>query len=265
MTMRENNEDTVFQKVYADPSEDATGLFLVADGVGGRLAGEAASYWAAEAVKNSLSDLIDHRDPRATLHFEKHTLRQFGSMVASGLNPDDLHDRVLAAVEKANQVVRTYAQNKPDEAWNAGSTLSMALVNGLDAVVANVGDSRTYLLREGQLRQITKDHSVIQRLIDEGQAQPEELHTHTQRHVIYRSLGAKDTVATDVFRLTLAPGDLLLLCTDGLWEMLKSAADIVRLIYDSPSMMAACENLVAAANAAGGEDNIGVVLVRVFE
>jgi serine/threonine protein phosphatase PrpC len=260
---REENEDTVYHKIVTGSDDDPTGLFVVADGVGGRLAGEAASYWAVETIKTSLSDLIGYRDPRATHQFDRQELVYLQN--APGVDPDNLQDRIVAAVRRANDAVRGYAQHMPDEARDAGSTLSMALVHGPQAFIANVGDSRTYLLRDGHLDQITVDHSLIQRLIDEGSVQPAQRYTHPQRNIIYRSLGAADTVQVDTFALTLTPGDFLLLCSDGLWEMVRGPAQIAGIIQNSSSLEQACQELVAAANAAGGEDNIGVVLARVLD
>jgi protein phosphatase len=261
--MRPINEDTVFQKVTEETYADALGLFIVADGLGGRLAGEAASYWAVESIKNSLSDLINHRDPRATHSFTRQELEDL--MAADFEDPDNLKERVIAAVEKANRVVRDYARHKPDEARGAGSTISMALVDGREAVIANVGDSRTYLLRAGQLGQITKDHSLVQRLIDEGRIQESDRYTHPNRNLVYRSLGAKEIVDVDVFAVSLLPNDILLLCTDGLWEMIQNPTQIASIIQSAASLETACQRLIDTANAAGGEDNIGVVLAKVLE
>jgi PPM family protein phosphatase len=261
--MRKRNEDTVFQKIVAPPDTDAVGLFIVADGVGGRLAGMAASYWAVETIKNQLADLIDHRDPRATNRFSQETIRDLQSAVASGMDPANTSQRVRAAISKANDVVREYSRNRPEEARNAGSTVCVALIQGLYATIANVGDSRGYVLRQGRLRQITKDHSLVQRMIDLGQLKPEERYTHPQRNLIFRSLGAAGDVEADLFPLRLEPGDHLLLCSDGLWEMIRDPAQITALIQGSSTLENACQALLAAANDAGGEDNIGVVLVRV--
>jgi protein phosphatase len=262
--VREKNEDTVFQKVFAAPGQDPVGLFIVADGVGGRLAGQAASYWAVETIKNSLSDVIRHHDPRATNQFSQETILELQAASTVGLDPGSMEDRLMAAVKKANSVVREYARSRPEEAYSAGSTIIAALVHGLQAFVANVGDSRGYLLRDGRLRQITTDHSVVQRLVDSGRLQPDQVFTHPQRHLIYRSLGAQDSLEVDIFPVELEPNDVLLLCTDGLWEMVRDDAKMAGIIRESPSVQHACQTLVEAANASGGADNIGVVLVGVY-
>lgn len=281
---RDSNEDTVFQKVVVAPGEDSLGLFIVADGIGGRLAGAVASYWAVETIKDSLADLFSLRDPRDTAQFTRDELSDamaavrdnqgtgqpengelFDSPAVSWTDRAYLVDRVKAAVNRANSVVRQYASAKLEKAGDAGTTVSMAVVHGSLAIIANVGDSRTYLLRDGELRQITKDHSVVQRMIDQGAAQPDELYTHPNRNLIYRSLGADDSIKVDIFSPTLLPGDFLLLCTDGLWEMTKDPTKMAEIICEETSVEVACHRLVAAANAAGGKDNIGVVLVRVYE
>jgi len=257
------NEDTVYQRVISASDEDATGLFIAADGVGGQLAGEIASYWAVETIKDSLTDLFVPRDPRDTLRLRREEL--VNPDATKLLDRNNLAFRIEATVQRANRAVRdaSASRERPGEAGKSGTTLSMALVQGKRAVIANVGDSRTYLLRGGQLRQITKDHSLIQRLIDAGQAQDKERYTHPQRNLIYRSLGAKEEVEVDIFPLTLKSGDYLLLCTDGLWEMVRDPATIVAILQGACPMDEACGKLVAAANEAGGEDNIGVVAVRV--
>jgi protein phosphatase len=261
--VRERNEDTVFKKIFAPLDNDPTGLFIVADGMGGRLSGHVASYWAVEAIKKSLSDLIAHHDPRATDRFSREEIMRLAAVAATGVDPSGLKERVKIAVDEANSVVHAYALHKPEDAHNAGSTLCMALVHGLQAFVANVGDSRAYLLRDGQLHQVTKDHSVVQRMIDEGKVQADAAFTHPQRHLIYRSLGTRDTVETDIFTVTLASGDCLLLCTDGLWEMIPDESALISIIVNAPSLETACQRLVAVANKAGGQDNIGVVLASV--
>jgi serine/threonine protein phosphatase PrpC len=263
--LRRKNEDTVFQKIVAMPGEDDVGLFIVADGVGGRLAGKAASYWAVETVKNALADLIDHRDPRATNRFDQETILNLQAAIDEGSDPENLKHRVEEAVHNANKVVREYARKRPAEARDAGSTLSLAMVQGHHVTVANVGDSRVYILRDGRLHQITTDHSLVQRLIDTGRIKPEHRFTHPRRNLIYRSLGASEHVESDIFSLQVVADDHLLLCSDGLWEMVRDPDVITQIIQTAPTVEAACERLVTAANAAGGEDNIGVVLVRVEE
>jgi len=146
----------------------------------------------------------------------------------------------------------------------SGSTLTMAVVEGPLALIANVGDSRTYLLRDHQLQQITIDHSVVAGLVASGRITLEESYNHPQTGLIYRCLGYMPTVEVDVFRQELQDGDMLLLCTDGLWEMVRDPRRMVSIIEEAPTLDLAAQQLVDAANAAGGKDNISVVLVRVI-
>jgi protein phosphatase len=131
-------------------------------------------------------------------------------------------------------------------------------------VIANAGDSRTYLLRNRSLIQITEDHSLVANLVSIGQIQPDQVYTHPQRNVIYRSLGQNSPVEIDTYVETIIPGDYLLLCSDGLWEMVPRNSDIIELIESASSPVEACQNLVQAANESGGEDNIGIVVVKVI-
>ncbi len=175
----------------------------------------------------------------------------------------DLEKLSLSAIQKANEVVFNYAKHKPRQAANAGTTAAMAVVRGENAVIANVGDSRSYLLRDRKLVQISSDHSLVATLAAEGRISPEEVFTHPHRNIIYRYLGNKKAVEVDVFHLKLQAGDILLLCSDGLWETVQSDEKKIELILGSPSIQAACDALIAAGNEAGGEDNISVVLVKI--
>lgn len=262
---RSMNEDRVWSQIYAASEGEAVGLFIVCDGIGGYLGGEVASHWAVETVKRELNDLFCPPDPRATVQLSKTeldaALRGSESTRLSGLRK--LENRVRQAVQKANLVVYQYAKQKPDKAGDAGTTITMGLVLGDRAVIANVGDSRAYLIRNGQLQQITQDHSLVATLVAAGQIQPREVFTHPQRNLIYRSLGHKRDVQVDTFVQMVNQGDTLIFCSDGLWEMLQDDHKITRLTLEAKSAAQACRDLVDAANAAGGEDNIGVIVVRI--
>lgn len=264
---REANEDSVLAMVVEKPGQKDLGLFVVCDGMGGHLGGEFASYWAIEAIKIEFAGLLALADPRDTIILEEEDRQK----AREGILPDiivnpgsvDPQDLVMAAVQKANQVVYDYTIHKPEQAGNAGTTVSLAFVYDGKAVIANAGDSRTYLLRGGKLRQISKDHSLVATLVDNGELKPEEVFTHPRRSVIFRYLGMKGKIQPDLFSEQLEPGDRLLLCTDGLWEMVRSDSEIVRCLEESRNPEQACLMLIEAANRAGGEDNIGVVVVEV--
>ncbi len=259
------NEDQAWMQVFAASDGEAVGLFVVCDGVGGHMGGEVASHWAVEAVRRNLGDLFCPPDPRATVHLSRAEVDAAiqGIDATRHTSLQQMEALVREAVQKANQVVYDYARQKPEQAGDAGTTLTLALLVDNRAVIANVGDSRTYLLRAGRLKQITHDHSLVATLVASGQIKPEEIYIHPQRNLIYRSLGQRREVQVDVFVQLVQPGDHLLLCSDGLWEMVQDEALIARLILEAKTPDLACQRLVEAANTAGGEDNIGVVVVKV--
>jgi protein phosphatase len=170
-----------------------------------------------------------------------------------------LEHRIQLAVRRANTVVRDFARNRPAEAGDAGATVTMVLVKGRTAYVANVGDSRTYLLREGWLKALTKDHSLVASLAASGQIKAEEIYSHPGRNVILRSLGGKADVEADIYTRALLAGDRILLCSDGLWEMVRDP-QITVIMAKAPSPTEACQRLIRAANDNGGEDNISAVV-----
>lgn len=264
--VRELDEDRAWAQVYSASEGQPVGLFIVCDGVGGHLGGECASHWAVEAIKVELSDLFFPKDPRATVRLTEEELRKVveANGEATRLSAiAKLEGRLRQAIQKANRVVYGYAQQKPEKAADAGTTVTMAVIQGQRAVIANVGDSRTYLLHNHRLRQISQDHSLVASLVASGQIRPEDIYTHPQRNYIFRSLGQKRQVQVDTFWENLQSGDGLLLCSDGLWEMVQDDDALARIIESASSPAQACQKLVEAANLGGGEDNIGVVVVRV--
>jgi PPM family protein phosphatase len=262
---RKSNEDRVWSQVYVTSEGETTGLFIVCDGVGGHLGGESASHWAVETVRRELSDLFCPSDPRETLFLPKEELDASlrGVEITRISETRKLSTTVVQAIQKANQVVYEYGRHNPEKAGDLGTTITLALVVGNSAIIANVGDSRTYLLNKNHIEQITKDHSLVATLVASGQIKSEDIYTHPQRNMIYRSLGNKSEAQVDTFQKILQPGDFLLLCSDGLWEMVRSDDQMARLVRGADSLEQACHKLVDAANTAGGNDNIGVVLVKV--
>jgi protein phosphatase len=264
---REVNEDRVFYQVLVASEGDPVVLCIVADGMGGHLAGEVASHWAVETLKRELAELFVPPDPRDTVQVSGGDLAALAAGASRGLRPSDIvmMRRLRAAVERANTAVRQYTLHWPEEAMGAGSTLTMALVKGKRAYVANVGDSRTYVLRQGQLLQLTRDHSLVAELVAAGHLTPEEAFSHPQAGLITRCLGYLDEVEVDIEPHTLESGDYLALCSDGLWEALRDPEIVVQIIQSAPDLDIAAHRLVESANQVSGQDNISVVLLRVLE
>jgi serine/threonine protein phosphatase PrpC len=205
-------------------------LFLVADGMGGQNAGEIAASITA--------DLLEARAVDGSLR----TVAELAD-----------------AVGRANSVV--WEQSGRDrDLQGMGSTCTAVLVAGDRLLVAHVGDSRAYLLRGAELRQLTIDHTLMQRLIDEGRLRPEDAATHPQRSVIVRAIGAAADIVPDRLTVELEPGDRLLLCSDGL-SSLVATDEIATALAGSPDPQAAAERLVALANDAGGVDNVTAVVI----
>ncbi len=243
--VREINEDSLLAFEFTRVQESQgvpIGFYLVADGMGGHQAGEIAS----RTVQKIITERVLNAEVIPDLKFATRRLDETpGSILSS-------------AIREANRTLHAQARVKGSD---MGTTLTAALIIGDTATIANVGDSRTYLLRGGRLRQITTDHSLVASLLAAGVIRPEEVRQHPQRNQIYRTLGAKPEVDVDIFTEALQHGDQLILCSDGLWEMALDA-DIARLVNAAPNPQAACDALVRQANFAGGEDNVTVIVVK---
>jgi len=266
---REHNEDELYCQV-AGTGDEQSGLFIVADGMGGYQAGEIASKLAVNIIRDELADLFLSPANRPTIRLEEGMLPSEATGVG-GTSTQPLpdlavykaaEDRVSAAIRRANEAILKYGHDHRN-ASGLGSTVTLALVLDGHAVIANVGDSRTYLFRGQTLKRITNDHSLVARLVDAGQITEEEVYTHPNRNLIYRSLGAGHAnVDIDMFHEDLQPGDVLLLCCDGLWEMVRPE-ELTEILASEPDPAKACARLIAAANGHGGEDNITAIVVRV--
>ncbi len=260
------NEDRFYYRVVQSSDEGPMGLFVVADGMGGHLGGELASQWAVNTLKRDLAPLFRPQDSSVTRRLDAEALASVGSGVTVRLEETDLARMLEHAIERANQVLLGYARKHPGTAGDMGSTLTLAVVEDRRATVAHVGDSRAYLLRQGRLQQLTEDHSVPGALLRQGRITAQEAHDHPHRSVLYRCLGLQPGVQVDLVpSVDLTPGDLLLLCSDGLWDMVYPEDRLTALLADGVTPQATCRRLVDAANEAGGEDNITVLLVRVEE
>ena len=263
--IREENEDCTWSQVNSSNNKEPLGLFVVCDGMGGHMGGKHASYWAVEAIKQEFASLFASKDPRATLILTDEDIRRVKAgelIVPKAPEEPILEEMTFKAIQKANYVVYNYARHKPQSAGNAGTTVTMAVLRGSQVIIANIGDSRTYLLRKHELRLITRDHSLVATLVQEGQILPNEIYTHPQRNVIYRYLGQKDEIQPDLYRYFLQPGDKLLLCSDGLWEMIRSETEMAEILEKAGDPQQACRGLINAAKRHGGEDNISAIVVK---
>ena len=281
---REQNEDCVYKRIET-ASDGDRGLFIVADGMGGYQAGEVASRLAVETISKAIDDIhffqpiqdqatikLTHPptpvDPDATVKMtpvnpmEQHEKLQQTVKLPETPIAKRIEDQFTHAIQEANTAIVKYGERKT-AARGLGCTVTAVLIQNDQAYVANVGDSRTYLLRKGKLKPITKDHSLVARLVEANQIEPEDVYSHPQRNLIYRSLGAgHKTVEVDVFHQTLHPDDTLLLCSDGLWEMVRSE-DLLKELTEKTSPQKICDTLIDMANANGGEDNITAIVIQV--
>ncbi|HTI13118.1 MAG TPA: PP2C family serine/threonine-protein phosphatase [Dictyobacter sp.] len=275
---RDQNEDSVYKRVESSGEGDR-GLFIVADGMGGYKAGEVASKLAVETISKTLDFFFRPVHDQPTVKLEKADLDPEKTVILNATPADAsspqktqklaetrdaaiIEDQLSSAIQQANRAIVRYGEQK-SSARGLGSTVTAALVQNNQAYIANVGDSRTYLLRENKLTPVTRDHSLVARLVESKQIEPEDVYTHPQRNLIYRSLGAgHKNVEVDVFHEELQPGDTLLLCSDGLWEMIRHQ-DLLNALQDQSSPQDICDTLIQLANTNGGEDNISAIVVRV--
>ena len=223
--VRERNEDACFAGDH---------VFAVADGLGGHRAGEVASDLALGSVR-----ALDQTEPRAA---------------AKG---------VAEAVRKGNRAVHDRAETD-DSLRGMGTTMTAVVISGNTAFIAHVGDSRCYLIRGGAITQLSRDHTLVARMVSEGRLTPEQAEAHPQRSVLTRALGADKEVDVDESRITLIDGDRLLLCSDGLTGMLGDD-EIRDEVAAGADLDEICRRLVDAANERGGQDNITVVLIDISD
>ncbi len=271
---REQNEDSVYKRVESSDDGDR-GLFIVADGMGGYKAGEVASKLAVDTISQALDSFFKSIADQPTIKLEAATLDPEKTLklpVDASANKTKklsettivaaIEDRLTVAIQQANRAILRYGEQQ-SAARGLGSTVTTVLVQNDQAYIANVGDSRTYLLREQQLMPVTKDHSLVAKLVESKQIAPEDIYTHPQRNLIYRSLGAgHKNLEVDIFHEVLQPGDKLLLCSDGLWEMVHQQ-DLLNSLNEQISPQIICNKLIDLANENGGEDNITAIVVQV--
>lgn len=244
--VREGNEDSYYvQNVVAHTQSQSgqLGVFIVADGMGGVQAGEQASALAVKQTAEVVVSRLNHWNiDQADVDFQA---------------------LLKESIKSANLKIHDTARQRPDLA-GMGTTITVAIVRENFAYIGHVGDSRAYLINQHIVEKVTRDHSLVGRLLEIGQITPEEAAVYPQRNLIYRSLGTYPDVEVDFYQRPLRPGDSVLLCSDGLNNHVedREIAEIVRAHVD-PQI--ACQELINLANARGGEDNITVVVVRLEE
>lgn len=238
---RDHNEDCV-------GSDAAHGIAVLADGMGGHNAGEVASGLAIESVLRDLPGCLDSLDPE--------------DETDEAWSPESLATR--AVIEESNRIIHDAASNQP-QYQGMGTTLVVVLFHDDRLTIAHVGDSRAYRLRGGQLEQLTRDHTLLQELVDRGFYTPEEARQSLNRNIVTRALGVEARVKVDLQEDVALPGDVYLLCSDGLNDMLDDETIRLTLEEFGANLDRAAERLVEQANEHGGADNISVVLVRVIK
>lgn len=224
---RKNNEDSLLVS-------PAIGLFAVADGMGGYHGGEVASGLAIETLEQELTRLLQE-----------------------GESPQNA---LLDSVRLANRAVFNLAEGKK-ELTGMGTTITACLIDANELLIINIGDSRAYLLHQGNIRQLTQDHSLVQELLRKGGINEEQALQHPQRNMLTRALGTEQSVEADLYRVEVAADDLLILCTDGLTRYL-SPEDLTRITNYTPNLDEAAQLLREKALQDGGADNITVILIR---
>ena len=241
---RELNEDSLLaitSTMAGNSGNLPFGLYIIADGMGGHQFGEVASNAAIRTVAG-------------------YVLRKFHSylfQIKTDTMDESFQEIMLAAVSEAQRAIQR-------EAPGSGTTLTAALVLGQQITVAHVGDSRAYFVYpDGRIEAITRDHSLVKRLEELGHISPEEAENYPHRNVLYRALGQGEILEPDIFTVAFPQPATLMICSDGLWGVV-SEQDLIRSINESPNLQRACQNLVTAANTAGGPDNISVVLAQLI-
>ena len=227
---RKMNQDYVYTSEM--PVGPLPNLFLVADGMGGHKAGDYASKCAIETIVEAIES---SHDTEVVPVLEK-------------------------AIRRANEVVRDKA-SADDELNGMGTTLVAATLDKDVLCVANIGDSRLYVVSGREIRQITRDHSLVEEMVRMGGLRREQARSHPDKNIITRAIGAEDDIEVDFFQVQLSKGDIVLMCSDGLTNMIEDE-EIRMILHGQRDLVEKAESLVAAANNNGGKDNIAVVLIE---
>ena len=230
--LRENNEDSV-------AFEPVQGVAVLADGMGGYNAGEIASAMAVTFVKAELSRWLAEATPQCSV--------------------GDIRHAIEACVVNANQSIYNAANANPQFS-GMGTTIVVGVFEPERVLLAHVGDSRCYLWRNGELSQLTRDHSLLQEQLEAGLITPEQAKVASHKNLVTRALGVEDTVQVDLLEHVPVLGDVYLMCSDGLSDMVDDE-DMARVLLSKTGLQDRASALIRAANEAGGRDNISVILV----
>ena len=241
---RDHNEDSVLAQTSTMSGSTESipfGLYIVADGMGGHQFGEVASNAAIRIMGGNIT-------------------KKFQSYLYN-LPTQPLQDSLQEVMETSIMEAHQYVQR---EAPGSGTTVTAALVLGQQVTIAHVGDSRAYAVHpDGRMEVITRDHSLVKRLEELGHLSKDEAENFPHRNVLIRAVGQGESLEADIFTIPFPQPGYLMICSDGLWGVLNEN-DIFRMIIDAPNLHRACQNLVEAANAAGGPDNITVILAQMI-
>jgi serine/threonine protein phosphatase PrpC len=241
---RDHNEDSVLaltSTIVGSAEGIPFGLYIVADGMGGHQFGEVASNAAIRIMGGNIT-------------------KKFHSYLYD-LPTQALQESLQEVMEISITEAHQYVQR---EAPGSGTTVTAALVLGQQITIAHVGDSRAYsIYPDGRIDPITRDHSLVKRLEELGHLSKDEVENFPHRNVLIRALGQGEFLEADIFTLPFPQGGYLMICSDGLWGVI-SEKDIIRCITEAPTLNRACQNMVEAANAAGGPDNISVILAQLI-
>lgn len=239
------NEDALLAHTTLIDTNDSSipfGIFIVADGMGGHKNGDLASEYAVRAMVTHLFKHLHSAIFGPEPHSPEESLQE---IIRNGIN-------------QAHRIVN---MNAP----GGGTTLTVALVIGTQMTLGHVGDSRAYAVYlDGRMQTLTRDHSLVKRLEELGQITPEEAASHPQKSLLYNALGQGDPPKADIFTASLPHPGYLMICSDGLWGVVPED-EIFSIIISAPNPQQACQNLIDAANAAGGPDNISVILARMSD
>jgi serine/threonine protein phosphatase PrpC len=243
--VRDHNEDSIFSMttlVANNGKQVPAGLYIVADGMGGHQQGEVASNIAVRTVAREVIQRV------MLAHLEDKPDAQGSSM----------QEVLEESVMQAHRAIS-------NEAPGSGTTLTAAFIFDQQMAIAHVGDSRLYFINSGfEATILTRDHSLVKRMIELGHLTEEQASVHPQRNVLYRALGQGEPFSPDTSTIPLQESGIIMLCSDGLWGMM-TRAEITQIITSNPALEIAAQKLVDAANMAGGTDNISVILVRLPE